>query len=61
MLILSGRFIGFLPRHIGETWARLDLMREIKPQTYQFQSSLILRPTARVTVTGRWCAISCAF
>jgi DNA-binding transcriptional LysR family regulator len=39
MLILSGRFIGFLPRHIGETWARLDLMREIKPQTYQFQSS----------------------
>jgi DNA-binding transcriptional LysR family regulator len=39
MLILSGRFIGFLPRHIGETWARQDLMREIKPQTYQFQSS----------------------
>lgn len=39
MLILSGRFIGFLPRHIGETWSRLDLMREIKPQLYQFQSS----------------------
>ena len=39
MLILSGRFIGFLPRHIGESWARQDLMREIKPQTYQFQSS----------------------
>jgi LysR family transcriptional regulator, transcriptional activator for bauABCD operon len=39
MLILSGRFIGFLPRHIGESWARQGLMREIKPQTYQFLSS----------------------
>lgn len=39
MLILSGRFIGFLPRHIGESWSRQDLMREIKPQTYQFVSS----------------------
>ncbi len=39
MLILSGRFVGFLPRHIGETWARQDLMRELKPQTYQFQST----------------------
>jgi LysR family transcriptional regulator, transcriptional activator for bauABCD operon len=39
MLILSGRFIGFLPRHIGESWARQGLMREIKPQTYQFVSS----------------------
>jgi LysR family transcriptional regulator, transcriptional activator for bauABCD operon len=39
MMILSGRFIGFLPRHIAEGWARQDLMREIKPQTYQFVSS----------------------
>ena len=39
MLILSGHFIGFLPRHVGEPWARSGLMREIKPQTYQFHSS----------------------
>jgi LysR family transcriptional regulator, transcriptional activator for bauABCD operon len=39
MLILSGRFIGFLPHHIGESWARMGLMRELKPQRYQFLSS----------------------
>ncbi len=39
MMILSGRFIGFLPRHVAEGWIRQGLMRELKPQTYQFQSS----------------------
>jgi DNA-binding transcriptional LysR family regulator len=39
MLILSGYFIGFLPRHIGESWSKQGLMREIRPQTYQFVSS----------------------
>ena len=38
MLILSGRFIGFLPRHIGEGWVDLGLMRPLKPQTYHFES-----------------------
>ena len=39
MLILSGRFIGFLPSHIGDSWAGQGQMREIKPQTYRFLSS----------------------
>lgn len=39
MMILSGRFIGFLPRHVADGWARQGLMRELKPQAYQFQSS----------------------
>ena len=39
MLILSGTFIGFLPRHIGESWSKQGAMREIRPQTYQFVSS----------------------
>ena len=39
MMILSGRFIGFLPRHVADGWVRQGLMRELKPQTYQFQSS----------------------
>jgi LysR family transcriptional regulator, transcriptional activator for bauABCD operon len=38
LLILSGRFIGFLPRHIGESWVSQGQMRVIKPQTYGFQS-----------------------
>lgn len=38
LLILSGRFIGFLPRHIGESWVSQGQMRAIKPQTYGFQS-----------------------
>jgi len=39
MLILSGYFIGFLPRHIGESWSKQGSMRELRPQTYQFVSS----------------------
>lgn len=38
MLILSGRLIGFLPRHIGEGWVDLGMMRALKPQTYHFES-----------------------
>lgn len=38
MLILSGQYIGFLPRHIGDFYARQGLMRTLKPQTYQFFS-----------------------
>jgi DNA-binding transcriptional LysR family regulator len=38
MMILSGEFIGFLPRHIGESWARRGLMRALKPGTYGFTS-----------------------
>jgi DNA-binding transcriptional LysR family regulator len=39
MMVLSGRFIGFLPRHIADSWVKQKLMREIKPTTYQFLST----------------------
>ena len=39
MLILSGRFIGFLPSHIGESWVKLGQMRAVKPSSYRFLSS----------------------
>ncbi len=38
MLILSGQYIGFLPRHIGDAYAAKGEMRALKPQTYQFFS-----------------------
>jgi DNA-binding transcriptional LysR family regulator len=38
MLILSGRFIGFLPRHIGDPWVEKRQMRALKPESYQFRS-----------------------
>ncbi len=38
MLILSGQYIGFLPRHIGDGYVELGQMRALKPQTYAFFS-----------------------
>lgn len=38
MLILSGQYIGFLPRHVGESHVAAGLMRALRPQTYQFLS-----------------------
>jgi LysR family transcriptional regulator, transcriptional activator for bauABCD operon len=38
MLILSGRFVGFLPCHIGEHWAAQGKMRRLKPEIYSFES-----------------------
>jgi LysR family transcriptional regulator, transcriptional activator for bauABCD operon len=38
MLILSGQFIGFLPRHLGDGYTESGMMRVLKPQTYQFLS-----------------------
>jgi DNA-binding transcriptional LysR family regulator len=38
MLILSGRFIGFLPCHIGEHWAGRGRMRRLRPELYSFES-----------------------
>ena len=38
MLILSKRFIGFLPRHMGDEYVSRGLMRVLRPQTYQFLS-----------------------
>lgn len=38
MLILSGRYIGFLPRHMGDGYTELGMMRALRPHTYQFLS-----------------------
>ncbi len=38
MLILSGQYIGFLPRHIGDSHARNGMMKILRPRTYQFLS-----------------------
>ena len=38
MLILSGRFVGFLPCHIGEHWAGQGQMRRLRPEIYSFES-----------------------
>jgi DNA-binding transcriptional LysR family regulator len=38
MLILSGRYIGFLPRHIGDDFARRGLMRVLRPEIHGFLS-----------------------
>ncbi|QIB36350.1 LysR family transcriptional regulator [Ancylobacter pratisalsi] len=39
MMILSGHFIGYLPRHIGEDWARRGQMRVLRPESYGFDSA----------------------
>lgn len=38
MLILSGHYVGFLPKHMGDGYAERGLMRALRPQTYQFMS-----------------------
>ncbi len=38
ILILSGGFVGFLPRHLGELWAERSAMRAIKPRQWTLQS-----------------------
>ncbi len=38
MMILSNRFIGFLPCHIGDHWVDQGLMRCLKHQAYEFES-----------------------
>lgn len=38
MLILSGHYIGFLPRHIGEGFVERDQMRALRPKIYGFES-----------------------
>lgn len=38
MLILSGRFIGFLPAHLAGQWEKKKSLRAVKPKTYCFNS-----------------------
>jgi LysR family transcriptional regulator, transcriptional activator for bauABCD operon len=37
-LILSGRFIGFLPLHYGERWVRAGEMRPLRPEKTTYKS-----------------------
>lgn len=38
MLLLSGRYIGFLPRHIGDHWAERGEMRRLELSAFDFVS-----------------------
>lgn len=38
MMILSGRFIGFLPCHIADQWVGQKKMRRLRPDAYSFAS-----------------------
>jgi DNA-binding transcriptional LysR family regulator len=38
-LILSGRFLGFLPDHYAESFVRQGRMRAVQPQTFGYQCS----------------------
>ncbi|MGB8315097.1 MAG: LysR family transcriptional regulator [Aestuariivirga sp.] len=38
MLILSGRFIGFLPAHLAEQWVKKKSLRAVRPRSYCFNS-----------------------
>ena len=38
MMLLSNRFIGFLPCHIGEDWVDRGQMRRLRHQAYEFES-----------------------
>lgn len=38
MLILSGRFIGFLPCHVADPWVAGGTMRAVQPERYAFSS-----------------------
>jgi len=38
MMLLSNRFIGFLPCHIGEDWVDRGQMRRVRNQAYEFES-----------------------
>lgn len=38
MMLLSSRFIGFLPCHIGEDWVERGELRRLRHQAYEFES-----------------------
>lgn len=51
VLILSGRYIGFLPDHYAHEWVKKDKMRAIRPQTYAYDNAfhIITRKHERPT------------
>ena len=46
MLILSGRYLGYLPKHYADTWVRDGLMRELLPTEYAYATQFYLGITA---------------
>jgi DNA-binding transcriptional LysR family regulator len=47
-LILTGRFIGFLPDHYAAQWVEKKMMRALSPQRLHFSSKIAI-----VTRSGR--------
>jgi DNA-binding transcriptional LysR family regulator len=49
VLVLSGRFVGFLPSHFAAKWVKSGQMRALPGEnlSYLSQQSLILKPSAR--------------
>ena len=58
MLILSGRYLGFLPRHIGDGFAARGLMRALRPESTASTAS-ISRPCVSARQTRRCSGHSC--
>lgn len=57
MLILSGRFIGFLPCHIGDDWTARGLMKSLRKEAFSFSSqhfAAIRRGDDQEPVIGRF-------
>jgi len=40
ILILSGRYVGYLPTHFAEHWERQDLIRAIRPAKFSYRSEI---------------------
>jgi len=52
ILVFSGKFLGFLPRHFAEPWVRQGRLREIlcEQYTYEVPFALIVQKTQRPNV-----------
>lgn len=61
LLILSGRYIGYLPKHSAAVWVRDDLMRELLPGEYdyttQFYMAMHRNQSTRVADAFRQCML----
>ena len=51
-LILTGRYIGFLPTHFAERWVREGILKAVQPKQKQFMThySAIVRKGARANI-----------
>lgn len=54
-LILSGKFVGYLPTHYAQHWVRQDLMRSLRPDrlTHHAEFRLVTRKDREATVAAR--------